>query len=139
RPLITRVGSIPISQIDSLGYGSGPSIPPFFVPVPNPPAGIGDHPFGGMVWLMGIFNMPTAKEYLLEFSTAPGGPYKTILVGPQGGYDQINPSQPPPPVPPDPIMPGFQYFRTRSQSVGPDPGWFQVNQLTDSDGGRFTT
>ena len=26
-PLITRVGSIPISQIDALGYGSGPSIP----------------------------------------------------------------------------------------------------------------
>jgi hypothetical protein len=98
-----------------------------------------------MVWLMGIFNMPTAKEYLVEVSTAPGGPYNTILVAPQGGYDQIDfftglTTQPPPPVPPDPAVPGhFQYFRTRSQSVGPDPGWFQINQLTDSDGGRLTT
>jgi hypothetical protein len=144
-PLITRVGSIPITQISVLGYGSGPSIPNFFVPPPNPPAGVGDHPFGGMVWLMGIFNMPTAKEYLVEVSTAPGGPYNTILVGPQGGYDQIDPitgltTQPPPPNPPDPVVPGvFQYFRTRSQSGGGDPGWFQIDQLTDSDGGRLTT
>lgn len=144
-PLITRVGSIPIAQINALGFGSGPSIPNFFVPPPNPPAGVGDHPFGGTVWLMGIFNMPTAKEYLVEVSTAPAGPYHPILVGPQGGYDQIDPmtgltTQPPPPVPPDPIVPGvFQYFRTRSQSGGVDPGWFQIDQLTDSDGGRLTT
>jgi|SRR5579859_426494 len=138
-PLITRVGSIPITQINVLGFGNGPSIPNFYVPPPNPPAGVGDHPFGGMVWLMGIFNMPTATEYLVEVSTAPVGPYSPILVGPQGGYDQINPTQPPPAVPPDPPMPGFQYFRTRSQSGGLDPGWFQINQLTDSDGGRFTS
>jgi hypothetical protein len=144
-PLITRVGSIPITQIDALGFGSGPSIPNFYVPPPNPPAGVGDHPFGGMVWLMGIFNMPAAKEYLVEVSNAPGGPYNPILVGPQGGYDQIDPitgltTQPPPPVPPDPVVPGvFQYFRTRSQSGGADPGWFQISELTDSDGGRLTT
>lgn len=145
KPLITRVGSIPIAQIDALGFGSGPSIPNFYVPPPNPAAGVGNHPFGGMVWLMGIFNMPTAKEYLVEVATAPGGPYSPILVAPQGGYDQIDPitgltTQPPPPVPPDPILPGqFQYFRTRSQSGGADPGWFQINELTDSDGGRLTT
>jgi hypothetical protein len=138
-PLITRVGSIPITQINALGYGSGPSIPNFYVPSPNPAAGVGDHPFGGMVWLMGIFNMPTAVEYLVEVSSSPNTGYNPILVAPQGGYDQINPTQPPPAVPPDPPMPGFQYFRTRSQSTGPDPGWFQINQLTDSDGGRFTT
>lgn len=144
-PLITRVGSIPVTQINALGYGNGPSIPPFFVPPPNPPAGVGDHPFGGMVWLMGIFNMPAATEYLVEVATAPAGPYNTILVGPQGGYDQVDfftgaTTQPPPPVPPDPAIPGnFQFFRTRSQSTGPDPGWFQINQLTDSDGGRLTS
>lgn len=144
-PLITRVGSIPISRIDALGYGSGPSIPNFYVPPPNPAGGIGDHPFGGMVWLMGIFNMPTAVEYLVEVSNAPAGPYSPILVGPQGGYDQIDPltgltNQPPPPVPPDPVQPlgTFQFFRTRTQSGGADPGWFQINQLTDSDGGRTT-
>ncbi len=137
-PLITRVGSIPITQIDALGYGNGPSIPNFYVPPPTPWTGVGDHPFGGMVWLMGIFNMPTAVEYLVEVSTSPNSGYTPILVGPQGGYDQV-PPQPPPPVPPDPVVMSFQYFRTRTQSTGLDPGWFQINQLTDSDGGRLTT
>ena len=138
-PLITRVGSIPISQIDALGYGSGPSIPPFFVGPPDPAAGDGDHPFGAMVWLMGIFNMPAAKEYLVEVSsTGPLGPYNPILVGPQGGYDQVPPQPPPPPFPEPVIPPPFQFFRTRSQSGGADPGWFQINELTDSDGGRLT-
>ncbi len=137
-PLITRVGSIPITQINALGYGNGPSIPNFYVPPPTPSTGVGDHPFGGMVWLMGIFNMPTAVEYLVEVSTSPNTGYTPILVAPQGGYDQV-PPQPPPPVPPDPVVMGFQYFRTRTQSTGVDPGWFQINQLTDSDGGRLTT
>jgi len=94
-PLITRIGSIPVSQIDSLGYGNGPSIPPFFVGSPNPAAGYGDHPFGGPVWLMGIFNMPTATEYRVEVASSPAGPYSPIIVGPQLGYDN-NPAQPPP-------------------------------------------
>lgn len=139
-PLITRVGSIPVSQIDALGFGSGPSIPFFFVGPPNPAAGYGDHPFGGMVWIMGIFNMPTAKEYLVEVSsTGPAGSYNPILVGPQGGYDQVPPQPPPPPFPTPVVSPPFQFFRTRSQSSGADPGWFQINELTDSDGGRLTT
>ncbi|HEY3037602.1 MAG TPA: hypothetical protein VGJ66_02640 [Pyrinomonadaceae bacterium] len=143
-PLITRVGSIPVSQIDGLGYGHGPSIQPGLVGADNPAGGIGDHPFGGVAELRGIFNMPTVTEYLVEVSsTGPGGPYNPIIVGPQGGYNQF-PLQPPPPVPPDPPFPGpgwilFQHFRTRSQSVGPDPGWFQLNQLCDSDGGRLPT
>jgi hypothetical protein len=140
-PLITRVGSIPVSRVDALGYGSGPSIPPFYVSPPNPPAGVGDHPFGANVWLMGIFNMPTAKEYLVEVSsTGPGGPYNPIIVGPQKGYD-TNPAQPPPPpgIPPPPPPPWDPVERSRTQSVGPDPGWFQINELTDSDGGRLTT
>jgi hypothetical protein len=138
-PLITRVGSIPITQINALGFGNGPSIPNIYVPLPNPATGVGDHPFGGLVWLMGIFNMPTAKEYLVEVSTAPGGPYSTILVGPQGGYDQVPPQPPPPPFPELTIPPPFQQFRTRSQSGGADPGWFQIDELTDSDGGRLTS
>ena len=145
-PLITRVGSIPVSQIDGLGFGHGPSIQPGLVGSDSPAAGVGDHPFGGVAELRGIFNMPTVKEYLVEVSsTGPGGPYNTILVGPQGGYNEF-PLQSPPPVPPDPPFPGlpgdwisFQHHRTRSQSVGPDPGWFQLNQLCDSDGGRLPT
>jgi len=141
-PKIIRVGRIPVEQIDTLGYGSGPSTSPGDTPPPNPPAGVGDHPFGGLVELMGLFNMLTATEYLVEVSNAWGGPYTPILVPPQGGDDQIDPttglsSQPPPPVPPDPIQPlgTTRYSRTRSQSTG----WFQINQITDSEGGRLTT
>jgi hypothetical protein len=139
-PLITRVGSIPVSQIDALGYGNGPSIPPFLVGPPNAAAGYGDHPFGGQVWVMGVFNMPTATQYLVEVSpTGPGGPYSPILVGPQVGYDN-NPAQPPPPPgPPPPGPPPWLVMRTRTQSGGADPGWFNINELTDSDGGRLTT
>jgi hypothetical protein len=138
-PEITRVGSIPVSQIDTAGFGSGPSIPNTFVGPPNPAAGYGDHPFGGAIWLMGVFNMPTATEYLVEVSsTGAGGTYNPIIVGPQIGYDNRNPPIPPLPVPPDPPGLGL-YTRTRSQSGNPDPGWFKINQLTDSDGGRLTT
>jgi hypothetical protein len=140
KPLITRIGSIPISQINPMGYGSGPSIPPFYVAPPNPPAGYGDHPFGGEVWLMGVFNMPTATEYLVEVSsTGPGGPYSPIIVGPQLGYDNVPPQPPPPPVPEPLVGPPWITPRSRTQSIGADPGWFKINELTDSDGGRFTT
>jgi hypothetical protein len=145
-PLITRVANIPIVQIDPQGYGHGPdALHTGVVPPDNPSAGVGDHPFGGNVELWGIFNMPTATEYLVEVSSNPGGPYSPILVAPQWGYDSIDPltglsNQPPPPVPPDPVQPPgtFEYFRTRSQSGGGDPGWLQVNQIQDSDGGRTT-
>jgi hypothetical protein len=149
-PLITRVGSIPVTQINGLGYGSGPSIPNFYVPSDNPAAGVGDHPFGGSVWLMGIFNMPTAKEYLVEVSNAPLGPYTPIMAGLQDGYDNVPPQAPAPPwwpgPPPPPNVPPplgspppWLWGRKRSQSTGADPGWYQVNELDDSDGGRLAT
>ena len=88
KPLITRVGSIPISQIGSTGLGNGPSIPPFHVAPPNPSAGYGDHPFGASVWLMGVFNMPSATQYLVEVSsTGPLGPYNPLIVASVTGYD----------------------------------------------------
>lgn len=139
--------NIPIARIDAQGYGHGPdALLTGAVPPDTPSAGVGDHPFGGAVELWGIFNFPTATEYLAEVSSAPGGPYSPILVAPQWGYDSIDPStglqnQPPPPVPPDPIqtLGTFEYFRSRSQSGGGDPGWFQINQIQDSDGGRLTS
>ena len=147
KPLITRVANIPIAQIDALGFGHGPdALMTGACPPDAPAAGVGDHPFGGAVELWGIFNFPAATEYLVEVAPAPAGPYSPILVGPQWGYDTIDPgtglqNQPPPPVPPDPVQPigTFQYFRNRFQSGGGDPGWFQINQIQDSDGGRFTT
>jgi hypothetical protein len=123
KPLITRVGSIPISQISPGGLGNGPSIPPFHVGFPNPPAGYGDHPFGGSVWLMGVFNMPTATEYLVEVSsTGPGGSYDPVIVASVQGYNWIN---------------SFPYISpcTRFPSPNPDPGWFKISEICDSDGG----
>ena len=118
-PLITRVGSIPVTQIDAQGYGHGASIPPFHVPPPNPPAGVGDHPFGGSIWLMGMFRMPTATEYLVEYSsTGPNGSYTTIAV-PVDGYNN------------NPFPPPIQFLVTRS----PVAGWYQVADIPDSDGG----
>ena len=43
-PLITKVAHIPTNQIDTQGYGAGPSIPPGHTPNDNKPQGEGDHP-----------------------------------------------------------------------------------------------
>ena len=122
RPEITRISSIPTPQFDAQGFGSGPSIPPFHVPFPNPAGGVGDHPIGASSWLMGRFNMPTATQYMVELASAPGGPYNAIMV-PVDGYPEI----PPPPPPP---------YLTRT----PDPaGWYDVADLFFSDGGPTTS
>ncbi len=120
RPLITRVSSIPTSQFDPQGFGNGPSIPPFQVPPPNPPGGVGDHPVGGSSWLMGIFNMPTATQYKVEVASAPGGPYTPISV-PVLGYQSVWPVYIP---------------VTRFPSGGGDPGWYDVADIPLSDGGN---
>jgi hypothetical protein len=123
KPLITRVGSIPISQISPSGLGNGPSVPPFHVGAPNPPAGYGDHPFGGSVWLMGVFNFPTAQEYLVEVSsTGPGGSYSPVNVASVVGYNYIS------------VFP-YTMSVTRYPSTGVDPGWFKLSEIPDSDGG----
>lgn len=120
-PLITRVGSIPISQIGPQGFGDGPSIPPIQVPGPNPAAGVGDHPFGAGATLHGVFNLGTATEYKVEVSDNPAGPYDPIAV-PVTGYDFV-------PFPP------WTVAVTRQPSGGADPGWYQVSQIALSDGG----
>ena len=120
RPLITRISSIPTSQFGPQGFGNGPSIPPFQVPPPNPPAGVGDHPVGGSSWLMGIFNMPTATQYKVEVASSPGGPYTEIAV-PVQGYQSLWP------VP---------VWVTRYPSGGGDPGWYDVADIPLSDGGN---
>ncbi|MDE3179073.1 MAG: hypothetical protein KGM47_05370, partial [Acidobacteriota bacterium] len=47
-PMITEVGLVPTSQIDPTGRAAGPSLPPGPTPADNKPAGVGDHPFGGL-------------------------------------------------------------------------------------------
>jgi hypothetical protein len=127
KPIITRVGSIPVDQIDANGFGNGPSVPPFHVGARDLSVGRGDHPFGASIWLMGMFNLSTATEYLVEVSTtgAPGS-YTPVIVPWVEGYNVncgINP------VPPCHIN------LKRYQSTGVDPGWFKVSEIFDSDGG----
>jgi hypothetical protein len=125
-PLITRVASIPVTQISPAGYGSGPSSPPIQVPAPNPAAGVGDHVFGAGATLMGVFNMPTATQYKVEISDSPGGTYDPISV-PVTDYE-LNPTPPP-----------FLVAVTRFPSGGADPGWYDVSQIPLSDGGPSPT
>ncbi len=128
RPQITRIGSIPISQIDSQGFGElYSSMPPFQVPPPAPASGVVDHIFSGAsAELRGVFNMAAATQYLVEISSNPGGPYKPIITDVQG-YNYIS------------VFPWIQPV-TRKPSGGSDPGgWFNVldstvNRLNSFDG-----
>jgi hypothetical protein len=103
------------------GFGNGPGVPPANVPSPNPSAGVGDHPFGGTPTVKGIFNMPTATQYKLEVADNPGGPYSEIAV-PVDGRNYI------------PTFP-FVVGVIRNPSGLPDPGWYNVAEIADSDGG----
>jgi hypothetical protein len=122
KPLITRIGSIPVTQTGSQGLGNGPSSPPIQVPPPSPSAGVGDHPFGASETLMGVFNMSTATQYLVEISSNPAGPFTPIQVS-VTDYN-LNPTPPP-----------FLVAATRSPSGGADPGWYNVSEIPLSDGG----
>jgi hypothetical protein len=121
-PLITNIGSILTpTRVGPQGFGNGQGVPPFHVPFPNPPLGVGDHPFGGYPWVKGIFNMPTATEYKVEIADSPGGTYTAISVAVDGTN---NTATGPVPV-------------TRTPSGSPDPGWYKVVEIADSDGGPF--
>jgi hypothetical protein len=82
---------------------------------------VGDHPFGGTPTVKGIFNMPTATQYKLEVADNPGGPYSEIAV-PVDGRNYI------------PTFP-FVVGVIRNPSGLPDPGWYNVAEIADSDGG----
>jgi hypothetical protein len=120
-PLITKIDSVPISQIDPQGFGNGPGDPMANVPLPNPAGGVGDHPFGGVPDVFGIFNMPTATEYKVEISDNPGGPYDPIAET-LHGTNNIS------------VFP-WTIPCTRTPSGGADPGWYQVADICDSHGG----
>lgn len=125
RPLITNVGSIPTpSQVSAQGLGNGEGVPPANVAAPDPAVGRGDHPFAGTPTVKGIFNMPAATQYLLEVADNPGGPYNPIAV-PVVGRNYL-------PTPP------WVVSVTRNPSGPPDPGWYSVADIADSDGGPTT-
>lgn len=121
-PLITNIASVPTpSQVDAHGFGHGPGIPPANVAGDDPAAGVGDHPFGGTPTIRGIFNMPSATQYKLEVSDDPHGVFTPIAV-PVVGVNYI-------PVPP------WDVIVTRLPSGGADPGWYEVSEISDFEGG----
>jgi hypothetical protein len=127
RPLITRVSSmVTPDNFNALGFGMGPSIPPFQVPPPPPgpyppvPGQLpgpeaGNHPIGGSSWLMGVFNFPAAVQYKIEVASAPLGPYTPITEDVWGWNNPLPPHLP---------------FLDRKASVGADPGWYQIVDVT---------
>lgn len=128
-PLITEVSEIPASQFSpsgpGLGLASGPSFPPGPTPSDNKPAGVGDHPVGGLSNIQGVFEIASPFQYKVEFATSTAGPWTPILT-PINDY-RFNPGYPPPPL--------FLYY-----SRVPDAsGWYNVadmgllgpNYLTD--------
>jgi hypothetical protein len=122
-PLITRVGSIPVDQIDPIGLGNGEGVPPFHVQIPNPAIGIGDHPFGDSVWLMGVFNFPAATQYMVEVASAYGGPYTAIDGVPVPGYNQN-------------LFPPPTNINLPAPGRLPNPGgWYDISAIPSSDGG----
>jgi hypothetical protein len=79
-PLITEVAFIPSSQINPQGFGSGPSVPPGTTPPDNKPAGVGDHPFGGIAHIDGeYFSIAGVIQYKVEYAANVGGPWTPIL------------------------------------------------------------
>lgn len=78
-PLITEVGFIPTSQIDAQGFAAGHSHPPGPTPDDNKPAGVGDHPFGGLANIRGVFDIAAPFQYRVEYGTNPAGPWTPIL------------------------------------------------------------
>jgi hypothetical protein len=129
RPLITRVSSmITPDNFNALGFGMGPSLPPFQVPPPPPgpwppvpgqlpPPDAGNHPIGGSSWLMGVFNFPAAVAYRIEVADTPGGPYDAITEDIWGWNNPLPPHLP---------------FLSRSADGG---GWFDIADIFVSDGG----
>ena len=114
-PLITEVGFIPTSQIDPTGRASGPSFPPGPTPADNKPAGVGDHPFGGLANIRGVFNIAGPVQYKVEWAKAPAGPWTPIL---QTIADfKFNPAYPPPPL--------FIYYNRLPDALG----WYNVSEM----------
>lgn len=118
-PVITEVGFIPTSQIDPSGRAAGPSFPPGTTSADNKPAGSGDHPFGGLANIRGVFNIAGPFQYKVEYSTAPGGPWTPILTPIDDYRWNLGPPPPPPPFPP------FIYY-TRLAAAG---GWYTVSEM----------
>jgi hypothetical protein len=110
-PLITHVGLVSTTQFTAMGFANGPSSPPGPTPGPNTSAGVGDHPFGGLANIRGLFNVANATQYKVEYATNPGGPW-TPIVSTIGDF-YIN------------TIPPFFHPYDRS----PSAGWYNVADM----------
>lgn len=115
-PLITEVGFIATSQIDSAGQAAGPSFPPGLTPPDDKPAGVGDHPYGGTTNIRGVFDIASPTQYKVEYATAPSGPW-TAITTPVPDY-RFNPAWPPGPI---------FIFYTRAPATGSD--WYDISAM----------
>ena len=120
-PLITEVSLLPSSQFPTSGPGtglaSGPSFPPGPTPGDDKPAGVGDHPIGGLSNIRGAFVIASPYQYKVEYTTDPSNPasWQPILTA-VSDY-RFNPGYPPPPL--------FLYY-----SRVPDAsGWYNVADM----------
>ena len=119
-PLITEVALIPTSQYTpggpGLGLAEGPSFPPGPTPIDSKPAGVGDHPIGGLANIKGVFVIAAPFQYKVEFATNPAGPWTPIKTA-VDDY-RFNPGFPPPPI--------FLYYTPRVPDVN---GWYNVADM----------
>ncbi len=118
-PLITKVGFIPTSQIDSAGQAAGPSFPPGLTPFDNKPGGVGDHPYGGTTNIRGVFDIASPAQYKVEYATGPAGPWNAITT-PVPDY-RFNPAWFP-----GSNQPIFIYY-TRAPASGSD--WYDISAM----------
>jgi len=120
-PLITEVSLLPSSQFitsgPGLGLASGPSFPPGPTPNDDKPAGVGDHPIGGLSNIRGAFVIASPYQYKVEFTTDPTNPasWSPILTAIED-Y-RFNPAFPTPPL--------FLYYAR----VPDGSGWYNVADM----------
>jgi hypothetical protein len=110
-PLITHVGLVPTTQFTAMGYANGPSSPPGPTPSPNPLGGVGDHPFGGLSNIRGLFNIANPTQYKVEYATSPSGSWTPIVAALQDFYILA--------------FPPYIHYYNRS----PSAGWYNVADM----------
>jgi len=118
-PVITEVSLLPTSQFTpsgpGIGLASGPSFPPGPTSGDNKPAGVGDHPIGGLSNIRGAFVIAAPFQYKVEFSTSAVGPWTPILT-PVSDY-RLSPTFPTPPL--------FTFYAR----VPDASGWYNVADM----------
>jgi len=118
-PLITEVGFIPTSQIDSAGQAAGPSFPPGMTPADSKsPGAVGDHPYGGTTNIRGVFSIAGPAQYKVEYAPSPAGPW-TAITTPVLDF-RLNPLWP---------APGQQLYNYYPRAPAPGSDWYDISAM----------